>query len=119
MAVLEQALYVDRGVDYPDLVDPTEYVWESPEGTLVDLTGYTATMKVREREGSTVLLTLTRGAGITLGGTAGTIRISISAAQSSAIAAGSYRYDLVLTSGSGRTYKFLAGPITFKPTMSS
>jgi len=74
-----------------------------------DLTGYTAAMQVREGYSSAdALLSLTSSAGIALGGTAGTVQIAISAAQSSAIPAGSYAYDLELTL-SGAVTRLLQG----------
>ena len=70
-------------------------------GTALNLTGYTASMQIREAADSTAyLLSLTSGSGITLGGTAGTVAVTITSAQSSAIASGSYAYDLELLSGS-------------------
>lgn len=70
-------------------------------GTALDLTGYTAAMQVRESVGATAtLVSLTNGSGITLGGTAGTIGVTISSTASAAISAGSYSYDLELNSGS-------------------
>ena len=69
-------------------------------GTALNLTGYTSAMQVREAADSTAyLISLTNGTGITLGGTAGTIAVAITAAQSSAIPAGSYAYDLEIASG--------------------
>jgi hypothetical protein len=46
---------------------------------------------------------LTNGSGITLGGTAGTIDISVSANTMGSIVAGQYLYDLELNSGSAIT----------------
>jgi len=78
--------------------------------TPVNWTGYTAKMQVRryKDQSSTALLTLTNGAGITLGGTAGTIALSITPTQSNTITAGSYFYDIELTSGSN-VIRILAG----------
>ena len=70
-------------------------------GTALNLTGYTAAMQVRESAGAaTALLSLTNGAGITLGGTAGSVGVVVAATASAALAAGSYSYDLELNSGS-------------------
>jgi hypothetical protein len=70
-------------------------------GTALNLTGYTAAMQVRESADSTAtLVSLTNGSGITLGGTAGTIGVTISSTASAAVDAGSYSYDLELNSGS-------------------
>ena len=71
-------------------------------GTPVNWTGYTGKMQVRryKDQNSTRLLALTNGAGISLGGTAGTISLSITAAQSTSLTPGNYYYDIELTSGS-------------------
>ena len=70
-------------------------------GSALNLSGYSASMQIREAADSTAyLLSLTSGSGITLGGTAGTVAVAITSAQSSAISAGSYAYDLELLSGS-------------------
>jgi hypothetical protein len=61
-------------------------------------------MQVREAyDASTPVLSLTNGSGITLGGTAGTIDISVSANTMGSIVAGQYLYDLELNSGSAIT----------------
>lgn len=80
-------------------------------GTALNLTGYTASMQIREAADSTAyLLSLTSGSGITLGGTAGTVAVAITSAQSSAITAGSFAYDLELISGSQVT-RLLQGAV--------
>lgn len=82
-------------------------------GTALNLSGYTSAMQVREAADSTAfLLSLTSGSGITLGGTAGTIDVLITAAQSSAIDAGSYAYDLEITSNGGEVTRLLQGGFT-------
>jgi len=69
--------------------------------TLWNLTGYTATMTVRPFVGSnTTTLVLTNGNGITLGGAAGTVSISISSAVTADLNPSRYSYDFVLNSGS-------------------
>lgn len=67
----------------------------------VDLTNYTAAMQVRKDTSSTgTILDLSTDGGITLGGTAGTISINVSAATMGAASPGHYLYDLELDSGS-------------------
>jgi Ethanolamine utilization protein EutJ (predicted chaperonin) len=69
-------------------------------GTPVNLTNYTAAMQVRENPNATAtVLSLTDGSGITLGGTAGTIGISVSATTMGSAIPGNYVYDLELNSG--------------------
>ena len=93
-----------QGADF----DRTFTVTQS--GTALNLTGYTSAMQVREAADSTAyLLSLTSGSGITLGGTAGTIAVDVTSAQSSAIPAGSYAYDLEIISGAGQVTRLLQG----------
>lgn len=78
--------------------------------TALNLTGYTSAMQVRTAADSTAyLVSLVNGTGITLGGTAGTILVALTSAQSSAISAGSYAYDLEITSGAGEVTRLLQG----------
>jgi hypothetical protein len=125
MPVLEEDLIVDKGADYPGPTDVSEYEWRSGEPDddgvvpLVDLTGYTAAMKVRAKPTSTALLSLTSGAGITLGGPAGTIRIAITATQTLLLNDGWHVYDLLLTDSLGGKTKFLAGRLRARPLVSA
>lgn len=81
----------------------------STNGTPTNLTNYTAAMQVRvTADASTAVLSLTNGSGITLGGTAGTIDITIGATTMGSVSAGQYVYDLELNSG-GTVYRLLQG----------
>jgi hypothetical protein len=78
-------------------------------GTAVNLTGYTAAMQVKENASSTAsVLSLTNGSGITLGGTAGTIAIAVSASTMGSATPGNYVYDLELNSG-GQVTRLIQG----------
>ena len=88
---------------------------------VVNLTGYTAAMNARtDYTAGTAAITLGT-ADITLGGTAGTIRVQQTAAQTAALgsAAGyasvSYVYDLELTSSGGEVTRLLQGILTLAP----
>ena len=96
-----------QGADY----DKTFTVTQG--GTALNFTNYSARMQVREAADSTAyMLSLTNGSGITLGGTAGTIAVAITNAQSSAISAGSFAYDLELVAGTGTVTRLLQGSFT-------
>ena len=100
-------LTVWQGADFDQTFTVTQ------NGTALNFTGYLARMQVREAADSTAyLLSLTNGSGITLGGTAGTIAVAITNAQSSAISAGSYAYDLELVAGAGTITRLLQGAFT-------
>ena len=77
-------------------------------GSPVNLTNYTAAMKVRATPADDAVLSLTNGSGITLGGAAGTVALLITATQTTNIPAGRYLYDLELTS-SGVVTRFIQG----------
>ncbi len=85
--------------------------------TPVNLTGYTARLKVRRRPSSTpTLLELTHSSGITLGGAAGTIAIVLTAAQTALLPVDAELfYDLDLIDGSSRPHRIVRGSITCKP----
>jgi len=96
-----------QGADY----DRTFTVTQG--GTALNWSGYTARMQVRNSSDATAtLLSLTNGSGITLGGTAGTVALAITAAQSTAIPAGSYAYDLELVSSGLQVTRLLQGSFT-------
>jgi hypothetical protein len=68
--------------------------------TLWNLTNYTATMTIRPFVGSnTTTLVLTNGDGITLGGAAGTVDITIDASVTADFSPSRYAYDFMLDSG--------------------
>jgi hypothetical protein len=84
------------------------------DGDPVDLTGYDAEMMIRATPPSDYVLSLTDGDGITLGGAAGTIVVLISATDTAGIEAGSYLYDLKLTSA-GVVTRLLQGTFLLTP----
>ena len=93
---LDMSCYQGASFDYT-------LTWQTG-GTPVNLSGYTARMQVRDGyDGGSAIVSLTSGTGITLGGTAGTILVALTATQTAAIDAtpsGQYVYDLELVSGS-------------------
>ena len=83
----------------------------------VNLTGYTARMQVRADYDTDPIVSLTSatGGGITLGGSAGTITVLISATVTAALTAGTYIYDLELESADGTVTRLLKGQATVDP----
>jgi hypothetical protein len=81
-------------------------------GTAVNLTGFTAAMQVRTAYPASPFISLTTGSGITLGGSAGTIRVVISATSTASYKAGQFLYDLELTSASGVVTRLIQGKFT-------
>ena len=80
----------------------TILAWKDETNTLVDLTGYTARLQMRENyNSSTPFLNLTtENGGIVLGGVLGTITLLASAASTAALEALEGVYDLEMINGS-------------------
>lgn len=79
----------------------------------VNLTGYTARLQARvDIEDTETILSLTTGAGITLGGAAGTISLDQSAAQTAVLPNGEYVYDLELIASNGVVTRLVQGQLT-------
>lgn len=82
-----------------------------------DLTGSTARMHARGKVGdAAALLTLTtENGGVTLGGTAGTITIYLSAVQTAALGWKGAVYDLEVVHSNGDVRRLFAGSISVSP----
>ena len=100
-------LIAERGANFSAVL-----TWRDEASVLVPLTGYTAEMDVRSTriDSGTQLLTLTTSnSRIALGGAAGTITLTISAADTAALTAQTGWYDLIVTSGAGTVTRLFEG----------
>ena len=78
----------------------------------VNLTGYTARLQARiDVDETDTILSLTTGAGITLGGAAGTITLDQTATQTALLPKGEYVYDLELQTSGGVVTRLLQGEL--------
>jgi len=78
----------------------------------VDITGYTARMQLRSLPNDPIaVLTLTNTSGITIDGPTGTLAVRATAAQTAAIIAGPYYYDLEITSPTGVKTRIVQGEL--------
>jgi hypothetical protein len=79
----------------------------------VNLTGYTARMKAKRRfdDVSPLINLTTENGGITLGGSAGTITLTMSATDTAALSFDTAFYDLELVSGGGVVTRLVRGTI--------
>lgn len=73
--------------------------YKDSAGVVINLTGYTARLKIRTAVAGTEVVSLTEADGLVLGGAAGTIRIQRSATQTAAYTFTRGVYDLELISG--------------------
>jgi hypothetical protein len=105
MAATTYDILIEQGATLQPVVTYKE------SGAAINLTGYTARMQVRSTlESAEALIELTTANGrIALGGSAGTITLTISATDTAALTAGRGVYDLELVSGSGIVTRFLQG----------
>jgi len=99
-----------------DLVAGTDFAvsleWLGSDGIPIDLTGWSANCQVRNWPGGDLLADMsTAGGQITLGGTAGTITLSLPAADTAGIPAGVAKYDLLMTNLTPATSCLLFGDV--------
>jgi|TARA_R100000149_G_C5880899_1_gene146043 hypothetical protein len=84
---------------------------------LVNLTGYSsAEMDLRDNpESSTTTLTLTTANGrIALGGSAGTVTLTISASDTASMSVGDGYYDLEIVNSAGAVFRILEGTFSVR-----
>jgi Na+/serine symporter len=82
----------------------------------VNLTGYSSRLQVREAYYSEdPIVSLVSGSGITLGGSAGTIDILISASVTSEFPTGTHVYDLEIVSPSNLVDRLIEGTFNVTP----
>ena len=99
-------LYIDQGCDYSITVDVTDATGES-----MDLTGYTGAAQIRKTYSSST----TTASFSTSVSENGTVTISLTSTQTSAIEAGRYVYDLNITDGNGNTSRVIEGQAIITP----
>lgn len=70
--------------------------WRDSAKRAINITGYTARMHVRANvtSNTTILVLTTENGRISLGGSAGTVTLNVSAADMANVASGQYVYDL-------------------------
>jgi hypothetical protein len=84
------------------------FTWTIGE-TAVNVTNYTATFAIRQPNSTTVVASATSSAGIVMGGSAGTLAVTIADDVMAAVAVGAYSFDLVVVSPGGETTALVAG----------
>jgi uncharacterized protein YegP (UPF0339 family) len=110
------SLYIDAGADFS-----IRFNVKNSDGTIVDLTGYSARMQVRRLHTSaTVDLSLTSPVGgLSVGGSDGNVDIDITNAQTAALCVNNaesvYFYDLEVQSEGGQVTRVVEGKVIVKP----
>jgi len=90
--------------------------WKDNANQLVNLTGYSAKMQIREGEESPVLMELNTSNGrILLGGASGFISLKLTATETGSFVssdwANPHMYDLEVDDGTGKITKLIWGPL--------
>lgn len=78
----------------------------------INLTGYTAKLQLRlDYNSPSAALELTHSAGLTMGGVAGTIIVTMTDTQTRGLVPGWYVYDLEITSAGGVVTRLIEGKV--------
>ena len=108
MSAVIYDFYVEQGATYQ-----LDITWKQPDGTPVNLTGYTARMQIRKTVKSTdplISLTTTNGR-ITLGGAQGTVTLEIAAEDTADFTTFCGVYDLEVEASDGTVTRLLEGQV--------
>lgn len=100
---------IEQGADFS-----LPLTWRDGTNTVVDVTGYSARMQIRESydsEDYIVSLTSSVNGGITLGGIAGTILVEIPAAVTAIMSQSAAVYDLEMVSSTGAVTRLVQGNV--------
>lgn len=111
MSAATHNFVIDQGADWY-----ITFIYKDANGTAINLTGYTAALQIRDTYAdSTTDLSLTSSSGITITAATGTLDVHATAAQTGAITAGNYVYDLEITSSGGVVTRLVQGKIVISP----
>ncbi len=100
-------LFVDAGADYSNIITVA-----ASNGQALNLTGYSVASQIRKSYQSSTVYNFVSSV---YDATTGKIRLQLSNAQSSAIPAGRWLYDVEITSPSGTKTRVIEGIVTVTP----
>lgn len=111
MTAAKHDLIIDQGADWF-----ITFAYKDANGLAIPLTGYTSSMQIRNHYDDVApVLSLTSSAGMTITPLTGTIVIRATAAQTGAIVAGDYFYDVEITSSAGIVTRLVQGSVNVRP----
>lgn len=105
---LKANLQIDQGSTYNTTLSLTDSNDEA-----MDLTGYTGASQMRKHFTSSNSVSFD----VTLGGTSGSVILSLSANSTANVVAGRYVYDVEITSPSGVVTRVVEGLVTVTPNV--
>ena len=99
-------IIIDQGTTFSTVVYLTD-----DNGDAIDLTGYTGESEMRKHYTSSNSVSFS----ISLGGTLGTVTLSLTSAQTANLTPGRYVYDVEVTSGTNVVSRIVEGIVTVTP----
>lgn len=102
MAVAAVNIVIEQGTDYQDV-----FTVSNPDGSPLDLTGYTGVAKIRKHSEATVSTPFAVG----IVSTAGQVVISLANTTTTDLKSGRYYYDVIVTSSVGKKIKVVDGMV--------
>jgi hypothetical protein len=116
MPAAKYDLAMEQGATFTQTI-----TWQDSNNAPIDLTGATASMQIRTATANsapgTPLVDLEVGSGLTLGGTAGTITITVTPTQTMSLTVPRAMYDLYVTLPGGQKWRLLEGAVAIDPTV--
>jgi hypothetical protein len=107
MAVAAVNIVVEQGTDYDEV-----FTVNNPDGSPLDLTGYTGAAKIRKFPESAVSTPFTVG----IVSAAGQVLVSLANTVTSNLKQGRYYYDVIVTSPVGKKTKVVDGMVLVNPS---
>lgn len=99
-------IIIDQGTTFSTIINLTD-----DNGDPIDLTGYTGDSEMRKHYTSSN----SQSFSVNLGGTSGTVTLSLTATQTANLTPGRYVYDVEVTSGSNVVSRIVEGIVTVTP----
>lgn len=99
-------IIIDQGTTFSTIINLTD-----DNGDPIDLTGYSGDSEMRKHYTSSN----SQSFSISLGGTSGTVTLSLTASQTANLTPGRYVYDVEVTSASNVVSRIVEGIVTVTP----
>jgi len=99
-------IIIDQGTTFSTIINLTD-----DNGDPINLTGYTGDAEMRKHYTSSN----SQSFSINLGGTSGTVTLSLTATQTANLTPGRYVYDVEVTSGANVVSRIVEGIVTVTP----
>jgi len=107
MAVVAVNIVIEQGTDYQEV-----FTVNNPDGSFLDLTGYTGSAKIRKFPESTASTSFNVG----IVSTAGQVVVSLANTVTGDLKSGRYYYDVIITSSVGKKTKVVDGMVLVNPS---